>query len=274
MHLLFGKNVHFITLTLPGSTREAIESLAQYDKDIKNAFLQNIRKLHAKTCNVTKEPLHYVCISELQRRGAIHFHLAVGWSNKRFARLLQRCCRSWWIKLLGVYSDKTGVDWFLNPEKGSWRGNSRVVRVQCKKVRKSVRGYMAKYLSKARSKGEGEDFDDPSRWWSVSIATRKVVLKHRQSHDFSFRTWDDARQAVEKAAFVLKKEGYDVRPMYNPGTKEPIGVVVMVCDDLKGLVFEWFVQLLIRIDSIQIPDYEPIFDLPARWGYWEETECA
>lgn len=263
----YDREVLFITLTLPGSTPEAIRAFALYDGKIKNAFLQNIRKVHARVCDSDSTPIDYVCVSELQDRGAIHFHIAVGITNKRFGRLVTRLVRSWWFKLLEKYSKKSGTDLFGRAIGGTWAGERSVLRVQCSKVYKSVKCYLAKYLSKARSKSGDGEWDDPSRWWSVSTSLRSRVFKERKVETFQEEGWQAAKEALEKAAAIVAAAGYECNPMYNPWTKEPIGVILFPPDNMKEHIYDWFKLLLRRSHSLPSPTGPALFEMPARWGY-------
>jgi len=239
LDLTYGLNVWFITLTLPGDTVQAIECMAMYDKEIKNAYLQNFRKLYAKVFPAGGPGLDYLCVSEMQERGAIHFHIALGWCSERFARLVKRCYRRWWSKILIRYSSIANVDMALGQDGVSLRDRSNEWMVECEQVEKSVGQYLSKYLSKDATKLAGGQINSPSRWWSVSVPLREKLMQARLSETTDFVKYTDAQEQINQAAEVLTRAGYQVLPMRSKWCSMFLGYVVFPDKEKRINLFEW-----------------------------------
>ena len=221
----YQKRVWFLTLTLPGSTQEAIKAYASADKEIKNAFLQNFRKLFNRVCHRSHERLDYLCVSELQRRGAIHLHLALGWASERFAKLVKRCYRRWWHKVLLHYSRKLGVDLCARSEGETWRHCPGKWLLECEQVEKSVGRYLAKYVSKHYSKSGFANVDTPSSWWSISGPLRAKVREHRKLAEVRFKTREQAILTARRAVETLRECGYTFAETLSAWSGELLGWV-------------------------------------------------
>ena len=203
----YSLRVWFITLTLPVQHIAAIETFAQYDKEIKNAFLQNLRKLWSVMYPGKKFAGDYCIVSELQTSGAIHFHIALGWATERFAKVVKRLYRYWWWKLLQHYSRKTGTDLLTDADGYSYWNKPGEMLVECEQVEKSVESYMSKYLSKTVSKEQAHNVNTPSRWWSVSAGLRRKTLGERHGESFARETFNDALDQVESIAALATDAG-------------------------------------------------------------------
>jgi hypothetical protein len=255
----YGKRVYFITLTLPGDTPQAIEALAKFDKEIRNAFLQTIRTVFKRVCTSPRQTLDYVLVSELQERGAIHLHFAVGLPNERFAKIVKVRYRHWWHQLLEIYSEKSGADLFTDMDGKSWRGLPNRFLVDCSLVHKSIRNYLSKYLSKNASKFAQGTVNSPSRWWSISCALRKKVEAKRLKSASRKATWKEAQEAVEKASEVLRQNGVEVKPMFCRWTGLPLGVIFFPPEEKKMWFYEWCKLLVSTKLSVEVPPHYSIF---------------
>jgi hypothetical protein len=258
----YGKRIWFLTLTLPGSTVRAIEAYAKYDKEIKNAYLQNFRKLWRRLFPGSPCSLDYLCVSELQKRGAIHLHLAIGWCSDRFAKMVQRCYRGWWHKILLKYSEISAVDLFERDSGGSWKDNPNRLRVECQQVRKRVGSYLAKYLSKSASKLDLAAINSPSRWWNISSSLSKKVLGARVQVSRLYLARDEAWHALEKISHVLRSAGLEPRQMINPFCNQFLGYVFFVDEDKKAWFWEWAQLLLMRgAEEVEASEEDIEFEL-------------
>ena len=244
LHKDHALRIYFLTLTLPGQNIAAIEKLAELDGEIKNAYLQNFRKLWSKLFPGRPFQADYCVVSELQDNGTIHFHIAIAWHNERFRKLIKRCYRYWWWKLMQHYSIKTGTNMLLCPDGYSLWSKPGEMLVECEQVEKSVEGYLSKYLSKCVSKEQQHRVNTPSRWWSISSSLRKKLMKERLGESFVRETFDDALEQVESVASLAKEEGLEVLPMVNKFTGIPLGFVVFCSQEKKGWHFEWFKELV------------------------------
>ena len=178
----YGRNVWFATLTLPGSTGEALRACAAWSGYLMERVRQWLRDSQlGEEC---------VAVWELQRRGALHMHLALpmvaGWSLSRlFAEL-----HHMWCVILERTSVKAGVDLFAREGGLTWRKQKWIVRIDVQKVEKSVGQYLSKYISKRASKWSSQTSYCPTRWWSLSRnlleksgEARRLLVSPTMSHE-------------------------------------------------------------------------------------------
>jgi hypothetical protein len=239
LDFVYGLNVWFITLTLPGDTPAAIQAMALYDKEIKNAYLQNFRKLYRKLYPSGGPGLDYLCVSEMQSRGAIHFHIALGWVSERFARIIKRCYRRWWYKILLHYSSIANVNLALAQDGTDLMQKSNEWLVECEQVEKSVGQYLSKYLSKDASKLADGRVNSPSRWWSISVPLREKLMAMRDSETTEFRTYEDAQGQINQAAEVLRGAGYEIKESRSKWCDAFLGYVIFPDKDKRVNLFDW-----------------------------------
>lgn len=165
----YGKNCWFITLTLPGSTREAL-----YEFAARSSYI--VARLH-QWWRDNFPGAEFITVWELQRRGALHMHVAIGGSRlgdiQTFAERMHRM----WCHLLEQVSQFRNIDLFGRSGGGTWRHAWEKVRTEVKPVRKSITRYLSKYVSKAKSKSLQPNSYSPVRWWSCS---RTLLAKLRE----------------------------------------------------------------------------------------------
>jgi hypothetical protein len=266
---VYSKNCWFLTLTLPGSTVQAVEAFAKFDKEIKNAFLQNFRKVFAKVFPRGGADLDYLCVSELQERGGIHFHIALGWASDRFARIVKRCYRRWWHKILLRYSAKSGVDLCERDGGGTWRELPQNFLLECEQVEHSVGAYLSKYLSKAASKDGRPGINSPSRWWSVSKPLRQKIELARESQSTSFTTYADAQSQIKQAADTLIAAGFELRQMTSRWCDQFLGFICFPEPGKRIHLFEYS-KLLCTTSGAKAWDERST--LYAWDDFWNENE--
>lgn len=214
---LQGGNLVFGTLTLPGSTRQALATAAWHTRDLQNAFLRALT-YHTQL-------LDYVWVWELQKRGALHAHFAMGlppgWTVRRLNRLVKRL----WRQVLETYSDKTGVDLFGQADGGTWRHAPWAPKARVEKVKYSVVQYMSKYLSKGNDRETVPEDLRPSSWWSASRPLSVQVNAHRKTVSVEFDSADTAARAYHAMKSDLQERMSREYVMENPYTREPCGMV-------------------------------------------------
>ncbi len=165
----FGKRLVFATLTLPGSTRAARDAVCK--------FSAKVVELLTKWIAYNVPGAQWCYVWERQRSGALHLHAAIGHESARALRPLERDFQRYAHRLWQTISRLSGVDCFERAAGGTWRGNIKVLRSNCVPVRKSVKRYMAKYLSKGVA---GVPGGFPSRWWGCSKRLRAWIDELRQ----------------------------------------------------------------------------------------------
>jgi len=164
------------------------------------------------------------------------------------------------------YSDKLGVDLFKRKTGESWMYRPRALRTQCNWVKKSVKNYLAKYISKAESKEAMPLWSAPSRYACMARNLRLDALRDRKFCEFEIYDWEQAVSIVEKASMVVAEAGYEPHKMYNRFTKEPLGCVWFLDDEKLEFLREW---LKLLVENLEISLQEPekfCFDRPRRWG--------
>lgn len=130
MDSLCGKNVCEVTCTIPGSTRAAFRTIAKYSGWIMNRITQIVRR--------SKHNPAWFYVWELQERGALHLHFAIGASTLHDAVQLAEQIEFRWFELLLELRDKTDVDCFDTGRGWSWRNSPKNWKSHVLPVWKSV----------------------------------------------------------------------------------------------------------------------------------------
>lgn len=163
-----GKNVVEVTLTLPGSTDEAMESLSKYSGWIMNRLTQIVRRSDAIT--------GWFYVWEFQDRGALHLHFAIGASTLAEAMRLAKEIECKWFKLLLEIKDKNDVDLFERRYGGTWRNKPQKWQSHVQPVYKSVAAYFSKYCGKQSFDGpKAVNRFCPARWWGSSSSVKRGI---------------------------------------------------------------------------------------------------
>lgn len=152
----------FLTLTLPGSTRESMEALARY-----SAFA--VQRLKAWIGWWVKHNLS-LYTWELQKRGALHLHYVVHVGDRRVGEYIRTNLREQWLRILDAIARESGVDVYRKNQGFSWSDSKDVVRVDAQWCEKSIAAYLSKYVSKPNKyvRTTGPAHFCPSRWYGVS----------------------------------------------------------------------------------------------------------
>jgi len=156
----YGTSCWFITLTLPGSTRGAIAACAAWASYIMERVRQYLRDVGF--------PNEVVAVWELQRRGALHMHVALPRVQGETASPVPYGLHHMWCNVLEKISVQCGVDLFERSTGGTWRFAWNVVRTDIQKTTTSVARYLSKYMSKGNAGVAAKHSFYPTRWWSVS----------------------------------------------------------------------------------------------------------
>lgn len=185
----FGKRIVFGTLTLAGSTDAARMALAQWSSVVIE-LLNKWRKYHApNSLWVTKW--------EWQRSGALHLHFAIGDTSATALRSLEQRFKKYVYSLHSHLSELSGCDVFARGEGGTWVNFPGVLRSRIEPVRKSVKRYMAKYMSKGNGSREGFS---PSRWWGQSRKLKALVDSYRECKVLRSENWNHLCSKYDRIA--------------------------------------------------------------------------
>ena len=249
MEQKYAKSIAFLTLTLPGSTKEALDAFAANSSEILDAYFQRVRKHFSIKERKSRgeifaeeieddRVIDYVGPWEPQQRGALHLHVAVGMHDEAMFDELRKMHKRWWCKLLKTYSEKTGVDLFKRAQGGSWRNKWRYVQTDCVMVQKSVKRYMSKYMTKGHANGEVLPFATPKRWWVMSRELRREVIAQRRSEVFMFDDIADAVEDVAAAMECIRGETQATFAMENPFNGEIVGYQMYFEQGAKTAIYE------------------------------------
>lgn len=159
------ENFVFLTGTLPGSTKEAMDAIARW-----SGWL--VHRLKAWLNKYQKGERLDFYVWERQKRGALHLHYCLYCPDSgQRQRILERF-KSQWIRLLDSIGKSSNTDMFARSEGGTWANFKEVTQAYAQEVYKSVVAYLAKYCSKEAGKDSGGEYY-PSRWWGCSRSCTK-----------------------------------------------------------------------------------------------------
>lgn len=192
LKMSFGRHIVFATLTLAGSTNEARLALAVYSGTVVELLRKWIR-YHAPSAL-------WVYKWEWQKNGALHLHAAIGSDNVLELRSLEKGFKAYVYRLHEQLCRKSGQDVFERGEGGSWKGFPAMMRSNCVPVRKCVKRYMAKYITKAVGVAQGYC---PARWWGMSAGLRVLIGAYRRCISIRSRSWELVAQAYTQAVATL-----------------------------------------------------------------------
>ena len=165
----------FLTGTLPGGTRCAMDALACWSSYAVDLLKSRISKL-----GITSAYSMYVW--EFQRRGALHLHYAIHVPDPGLRIVLLSRFKSIWSDIIDAICKQSGVNLWLAKDGRDWATKKEVLQADAQEVRVSVGSYLAKYLSKqspyqTTADEFGIPFLPPVRWWGCS---RPLLARMRQ----------------------------------------------------------------------------------------------
>lgn len=187
----------FLTLTLPGSTREAFEALARY-----SAFA--VQRFKAWLGKRIKNNLS-LYTWELQKRGALHLHYVVHCPSREDGEYILRNLRAQWIRILDAIAERSGTDVYARHRGFSWKTNKEVVRTDGQWCRKSVAAYLSKYVSKEIGKQDGRHRAFcPSRWHGISRPLLQLLREMSYAVRLDYLRSHQALSLYEDCLSLLK----------------------------------------------------------------------
>lgn len=178
----------FLTVTLPGSTPEAMEAMARF-----SAFAVHRLKAWVNKFVPSKLDLY---TWEWQKRGALHLHYVVHCPDRGVGEYIQRKLKGEWIRILNAISEASGVDMYRKNKGFTWASQKEATKVDAQWCKKSVAAYLSKYVSKGNKFQycRGRQNYCPSRWYGVS---RPLLQKLRE---LTFRVSLDSLRDCEGLA--------------------------------------------------------------------------
>ncbi len=182
----------FLTVTLPGSTREAMEAIACYSG-------KAVKMLHDWIGNHISSKLS-MYTWELQKRGALHLHYVVHCPDGERGEWIIKNLKEQWIRILDAIALASSVDIYRKHKGFSWVTNKEMVRVDAQWCEKSVAAYLSKYVSKAAKNNYTMNKRTlcPSRWYGVSRPLLKLL------REMSFKVTLDSLRSSD--AFAMYED--------------------------------------------------------------------
>lgn len=168
----------FVTFTLPGSTEASYSALSRGSGYVTNRILQCIRR------SEWVESWFYVW--ELQKRGALHLHLFIEFKTEEQWLSLCTPLATTWFAALESVGMASGVCMFEHGD-GNKCTASKYWRFDYQLTRKSVGGYISKYVSKEADKGKmgvgeaGVRLYYPRRWHGMSRNLCQQIDRERKT---------------------------------------------------------------------------------------------
>jgi len=160
-------NLSFLTLTLPDLSPEHLEAVKLNWSDIVNRVQLRIKeKLHVQGINTAIVGCVELQLERFEATGIVYPHLHMVFRGRESSR------SSWAFKphqLRQIW--RRCLSKFLPSGEYDWTASENVQR-----VKKSIGGYLAKYLSKSATKGNGESLLEwtPRDWILVSRRVRQL----------------------------------------------------------------------------------------------------
>ena len=206
-------DILFLTGTLPGTGNDQYAAIASYSSYI-------VHRLKAWVAKRVPSKYDFYCW-ELQKRGALHIHYAVHCPDPSAAEYILSEFHTQWCRLLDYVSQQTGVDLYLNNDKGfSHAKDKSKVQAKAERVEKGVGNYLGKYLSKSSAGiASGRHFA-PCRWWGVSRPLRSLEKSKRQELHLIFMSKRPWLSCAEDMAHWLHQIGvvcHDWNNKFVPG---------------------------------------------------------
>ena len=160
LQLKFKKhNLAFLTLTVPFTSREDLAAVYKNWSRAVGNFENRLRRA------LPSDLQHWVHVTEDQKRGAPHLHMAFPGRRARGQKwILSKCWftdtwREIWEHILPSSSRKLVWDYATRIES----------------IRKSVAGYLGKYMSKGGVPKNPDCF--PSSWWGCTQELKRLVVE-------------------------------------------------------------------------------------------------
>ena len=222
----------FWTVTLP---EEAVVQLGALDAVA--AFQDRLRLELLRQLELAGAPLLVIGVAELQPartmreiRPAPHWHVV--FPNRRSSRK-----GDYWLKLEVLDRVIASACW-----SAGIRGKVNLRRAgRTEPIKKSVRAYMAKYMSKGsqdcrRWVGSEHESLLPRQWWFWSRPLRAWVLEHLLPIAFAFLAWvHEHRGGLVELGLIAHRR----IPLSDPRAPDTYEINWLSCDRLGALIYLW-----------------------------------
>lgn len=221
----------FWTVTLP---EEALQQLAA--ADTLAAFQDRLRRELVRQLEAAGAPALVIGVAELQpartmreNRPAPHWHVV--FPNRRSSRP-----GDYWLSL-------ATLDRII--ESAAWTAGIRGANLshagRTEPIRRSVRAYMAKYMSKGsqdcrRWVGSSHETLLPRQWWFWSRPLRAWVLEHVLPIAFAFLAWvHEHREGLVERGLIAHRR----IPLSDPRAPDTYEINWIDCERVAQLLYLW-----------------------------------
>jgi hypothetical protein len=187
----------FLTATVPTENPEVLDMLSAASGYLADRMNRWLRYKCVDGC--------FVYVWELQERGTPHLHFLLRIpENVRVHDFTVKFQQEWRRVLLDVWQ-QTGLDPFLRANGETWRDDPRKPFCCVKRLWGGHAQYLAKYLSKTKSKGGSASSWRPGRWTGCSYPLRRRVLANRCS-------WRVVRPSVNVGLIAARSLSVAIAP--------------------------------------------------------------
>lgn len=189
----------FFTGTIPGSTLESFNAVADWSAWIVHSF-------KAWCFKYVRSPKFFY-VWEKQKRGALHLHYYLHVPCPIIRQRLIDGFQAEWCRLLDGVSKRSGIDVYDRGDGTTHADDKSVIQAYAQPVRKSVAAYLSKYCSKQSSEYSSSDsrLRCPSRWWGCSRELTKQLDLLTVRLEITYSSVSRARSQYEEITATLER---------------------------------------------------------------------
>lgn len=192
----------FVTLTFPGSYADINKDICVLSGYVVNRFNRWLQD--------TAIDKAFLYCWEYQQRGVLHLHYVFRVTRKQLANDFYKAVRVRWSAILRDIKKLCSVDLFQKHDGSTWDDPAFYARIQVDIIKRDIGRYLAKYISKAKTKGYEHFSDSPGRWYGISKAVRELVERERECIELNTDSTEAALCAVDAIRYLLVKTGKQV----------------------------------------------------------------
>lgn len=196
-----------LTGTLPGSSREAFKTMAEYSSYFTHRLCAWL--------TYRQRGARWQYVWEYQGRGALHLHLVVELSEKN-ACYVESEFKNEWNRLLNAVSDRSGVNLFKKT--ATYAHTQDKTQADTLRCTREPSRYISKYIAKGNTKAFGVNRFPPKQWFQISRSLLRELESKTEVYEQAGLSYKQARQFVEIACSNL--DGYE-----RSGSREFRGVI-------------------------------------------------
>lgn len=167
----YGRNVLFLTWTLPGHSQEIFDVATRFSAQFVQDVLQWLRDTVANCV--------YAWVYEFQKRGALHQHIVLASEDDAGLESVLQMFGLRMRKFFVKWSRQANCNLFYSEKTQRLNIRASLYGQKAERATKSAARYLTKYLSKHRSKDGLDNSHCPSRWWRVSKKCNALIRSQR-----------------------------------------------------------------------------------------------